>query len=335
MLKAGQGSLSVNYQNAIRQFENSRDIFAQLGDATEAAIAESWAVQLLSDVGKVDEGRRRIAALITTAEQRKFMILLPPSYYWLGISDYHQNEFSESTRNLKIALRLAEAGKNAFEIQHTRHAIAVNYSDLGEFETAIFYASKLLNESEPYYENVTQYWRTKGILAELSLRLKFFSTYLSLSRERLNIAQENWPDTSLVSDSLYQLVDAAAAKGDFSAALKYAGESMQILLKRGESPENTRGRARIYVLLGDLKSRTQDCNSALTDYDRALDLYGRLPEVTDAFYKIHRGRLFCFEQLRQQQSFSSELQIVLKLSVQFVDPSPAETSKQPIFQEWN
>ena len=80
------------------------------------------------------------------------MVLLPPAYYWLGMGDYLQSRFSESARNLKTALRLAEAGNNTFEIQHAEHALALNYSEIGELEPALFYAGKLLSDKELYFK---------------------------------------------------------------------------------------------------------------------------------------------------------------------------------------
>ena len=95
------------------------------------------------------------------------------------MGDYRQNRFSESARHLKTALRLAEAGNNAFEIQHAQQAIVQNYSELGELEQALFYASKMLMDQGPYYQNAAQSWRDKGTLADLLLKLKFLATSLS------------------------------------------------------------------------------------------------------------------------------------------------------------
>lgn len=294
-------------------------------------MAESWAVQLLPDVAKVAESRLRLAAIIANAEREKFMVLLPPAYYWLGISDRHQNRISDSNKRLKTALRLAEATHNAFEIQHAQQGLAFSYSDLGELEPALFYASKMLTDKGLYYQNSTQDWRDKVTLADLSLKLKFFSTSLSLSREHLSMVQESSPASSLVNDSLRFMINAATAKEDFPAALEYAGESMQIARKRGDSAENTRTIAEIYLLLADIKSKSKNCIEALADYDQALEMYRRLPEVTDSLYQIHKGKLFCFEQLDQRESFSTELNLVLKLSEEYRATIREDDSRQAFF----
>jgi CHAT domain-containing protein/Tfp pilus assembly protein PilF len=331
ILAAGQKLVSTDTAQAISQFEKSRDIFTRLGDECDAQVAENWAIQFLPDIAKVAESRLRLAAIIATAEGRKFNVLLPPAYYWLGMSDYRQNRFSGSAEHLKTALRLAEAGANAFEIQHAQHALAVNYSELGELQPTLLYASKLLANRNLYYQNPSQDWRVKGALADLVLKLKFFATALNLSQERLSMAQQFWPNSRRVNDSLRPLIEAATAKGDFLAALEYANESMQIAHQGGDTAENTGKTAEVYVLLADLKRQTKDCNEALADYDKALDLYRRFPEGTERLYQIHKGKLFCFQQLNRQEDFSSELKTVFKLSEEYRATIREDDSRQAYF----
>ncbi len=320
-----------DYAKAILEFEKSRDLFAQLGDTAEADIAEIWAAQLLPDVAKVAESRQRLAAIIATAESRKFNVLIPTAYYWLGVSDYRQNNLSQMSRNYKTALRLAEASGNAFEVQHAQESLASYYSELGELEPALLYASKMLPGKDLYYQNRIQSWREKGTLADLSLKLKFFEASLSFSKEALDIAQEKWPASGLVNSNLRNVVNAAVAKGDFATALKYAEESRELALKRGDSAENTQTTAEVYLMLADIKSLTKDCNAALTDYDKALELYGRLPEFTVSSYQIHKGRLFCFQQLNRQEDFSGELKTVLRLSEEYRATIREDDSRRAFF----
>ena len=319
-------------QRAISELESSRNLFARLGDECEAAIAETWAAQLLPDVGEVAASHMRLSAMIANASSRKFAVLLPPAYYSLGMGDYYQNRLSESARNLKTALRLSEAGNNTFEIQHAQDALALNYSNIGEFQPALFYAGKILSDNAFYFESLNQTLRTKGTLAFLSLKLQCFWTSLSLSREHLSITQENWPNSSRVNDSLRRLINAASAKGDLAAALRYAEESMRIALAREPAAENTSTTAKIYLLLAEIKSRAKDCDDALPNYDKALELYGRLPEVTDNLYQIHKGKLFCFQQLDRQNDFSNELKIVLKLAEDYRTTVREDDSRQAFFE---
>lgn len=332
VLARGQRFVSTPPAQSLSYFEKSRDLFTQLGDECEAAIAENWAAQFLRDVGRVDEGRLRLTAMVANAESRKYMALLPPAYYYLGMSDYSQGHPSESARNLKTALRLAEAGNNTLEVQHAEDALTKNYSKIGELEPALSYASKMLSDQGLYYQkSENQYLRDKGTLAELSLKLRFFSTSLSLSKEALSFARESSLDDIRLNDSLRHAAYAALGMEDFAAALKYANESMQIALKRGDDPETADTKGEIYWFLGDLKRRTKDCWGALADYNKALELYSRIPELTVTSYQIHKGKLFCFQQLNEQESFAGELKTVLELSEEYRHTIREDSSRQAFF----
>jgi CHAT domain-containing protein len=285
----------------------------------------------LPDVAKVTEGRERLTAIISNAGSRRFNILIPSAYYWLGVSDYRQNNLSQTNKNFKTALRLAEASGNGFEVQHVQEALASYYSVLGELEPALAYASKMLPGKDLYYQSPNQSWREKGTLADLTLKLKLFATSLGFSQEGLRIAQDISPGSIRVNQNLRNMVNAAVARNDFTAALQYAGQSNSISLERGESAENTQATAESYLLLAEVRSRMKDCNAALVDYDKALELYRRLPEFTLSSYQIHKGRLFCFEQLERREDFSAELKTVLKLSEEYRATIREDNSRQAFF----
>jgi len=329
---SGQDAIAnFKYASAIAEFEKSRDLFAQAGDNCDALIAELWAAQFLRDVARVDEGRQRLLAVIEEAESKNFKVLLPPAYYFVGLSDFSQRGLSETNRNLKTALRLSEATNNAFAIQHAVDALTANYAQLGELQTALSYAGRMLNNQGRDFQSERQVWRDKGTLADLSIKLKFFSTALSLSKEHLSLVREAPGDGSRLNNSLRQIAQAAQAGGDFGAALAYANESLRIARQRDDSNENSLIAAEIHGLLGDLKSQTRDCQAALADYDQALGLYQRLPEITSNLYGLHKGKLFCFQELDRQADFAAELGTVLKLSEAYRATIREDASRQTFF----
>jgi CHAT domain-containing protein len=330
MLDSGPRPGKSDYLKAVANFESSRDLFERLGDAPEAGIAEIWAVQLLPDVGKLAESRTRLSALIADAERRRYNVLLPAAYYWLGVTDYRRSSLSQTSRNYKTALRLAEAGGNTFEVEHAREALTSYYSDLGELEPALSYASEMLNVEYTYYRNPRQAWRDKGTLADLTLKLNLSAVSLDFAFERLGLTRAASPDMSLAKWGLRNVVHAAEARGDYEGALRYAG-SLRMALEGGDKPENTREAAALYLSLADLKGGAGDCAGALDDYDRALELYGRLPELSVSSYQIHKGRLLCFRQLGRREDFASEMRAVLKLSEEYRATIREDSSRQAFF----
>jgi CHAT domain-containing protein len=75
----------------------------------------------------------------------------------------------------------------------------------------------------------------------------------------------------------------------------------------------------------------RDYNEALADYDTALELYRRLPELSVSSYQIHKGKLFCFQQLERPQDFSSELQTVLALTEEYRATIREDDARQAFF----
>ena len=324
-----------DYATAIAQFDKSRNQFTRLGDVCEAAIAENWAAQCLPGAGRIEEARRRLAAEITMAQSKNFIFLQASAYYWLGVSDELQNEFSKSNKNYRTSMRLAEASNNTFEIQHAQETLCKNYSKVGELEPALSYASKMFSDNPIYCESNSQWLRNAGTLVDLLLKLDLPSASLSLSTEKLSVASgsgpNGGPNVRQVTDSLRYMVLAATARKDFSAALRYANDTMQITLKDDDSAANTKTKCLLYGLTGDVKSQTKDYANAVKDYDRALDLYGRIPELNLGLYQIHKGRLFCLRELNDQAGFSAELKTVLGLSEEYRRTIREDDSRQAFF----
>lgn len=330
-LAAGHEVMRDNPARAITAFEKARDLFAQAGDVSETAVAENWIAQFLPDIGKVAEGRSRLTATLANAENRKFMILIPSVYYWRGFSDFRQIRYSDGLKNYKTALRFAESADNVFEIHHAAEALAYNYSILGESEPALSYASKMVAAKGSYYEASNQLIRDLGTLADLSLKLQLFSASFGFAKEGLSIARENSPVDVGVSANLRKLEAVAEASGDFATALDYANQAKQLALSLEDSDVNTRVKAGAYLLLAGVKSKSNNCDEALTDYDKALELYLHHPEVTDALYQLHKGKLFCYRQLNRREEFVAELEIVLRLSEEYRATIREDDSRQAFF----
>ncbi|MFZ0749090.1 MAG: hypothetical protein WAM70_07005, partial [Pyrinomonadaceae bacterium] len=248
---------------AIALYEASRDRFARLDDRCAAAIAENWAAQFLRYVGRIDESRARLTAIVEDSTAKNFQALLPPAYYWLAMNDYSQGRLSESARNLRAALRVAEATHNVFEIQHADDGLAKHYAKLGELDLALLFSGKRFADQSAYYNNDSQYWRERGTLAELTLNLGLSATSLSVSREMLSFAEANQWDDVRLNDSLDHVIEASLASNDLNGALQHANRSLQIALKRGPGAESAESQAEIYRLLGDINRQGRNYSEAL------------------------------------------------------------------------
>jgi CHAT domain-containing protein len=332
LLASAEQLIGKDPAGAISLYEQSRDRFVRLDDRCAAVIAENWAAQLLRDVGRIDEARTRLIAIAKDSEANKFLALLPAAYYWLAMNDYSQGRLSESARNLRAALRVAESAQNVFEIQHAEDALAKHYAKLGELEQALFFSGKQFSDQGAYYHrSAAQYWRDRGTLAELTLKLGLPATSLSISREMLSFAEANRFDDVRRTDSLDHVIEASMATNDLNGALQQTKRSLEIVQKRGPGPEATVSKAEIYRLLGDINRRGENCSEALGYYDQALQLYEGLPAATPGAFAVHKGKLQCFQASRDEPKFVDELAVIRKLADEYRQNIREDTSRQAFF----
>jgi hypothetical protein len=57
-----------------------------------------------------------------------------------------------------------------------------------------------------------------------------------------------------------------------------------------------------------------------------------MPQLTVSSYQIHKGRLFCFRELNDRQSFTAELLTVLALSEEYRRTIREDSSRQAFFE---
>ena len=67
----------------------------------------------------------------------------------------------------------------------------------------------------------------------------------------------------------------------------------------------------------DLKSEMQNCNEALVDYEKSLEFYAKIPQMTHSLYNVHKGKLLCLQKLNKQDEFQNEQTTVLNLSEEY------------------
>lgn len=319
------------YAAAIGEFEKSRDLFSALGDEPEALIAEIWATQFLIDISKIDKSRMRLNALGETADQKKYKVFAPAVLYFLSQADFRQNRFSDSLKNAKNALQKAVETENFLEIEHCAESIAGTYNEIGETEKSLTFLGEIIRP-DAYLESQTQYWRNKGSLAELMLKTGFLTTAEDVTKEELLIAKKTMPKADLIDSSLRRLAVISAEKNEFETALQAVEEVRANTENREESEQNNFSLAETFLLRGDIERQMKSCETALGDYEKSLEIYEKISELTVSIYSIHKGRLLCFNALGEKPEFQDELEKVLDLSEEYRRKIREDESRQAFFE---
>lgn len=319
------------YQESIELFNQSKMQFLKLGNETEANISDIWAAQMLVDVSKIDESRKRLNALIQLGEQQNFRIFLPTAHYWLSVCDFRQRQFSQGIRSKKNALKISEETDNDFEIKRNSESLAFIYDYFGETQPALFYIVKALDNKTAYYIEVSQTYRNLFTATRLLSTFDYNITTIDFGKESLLTSRDILTKTNAVNDSLRELIKVLAKNGRFDEALKYAAESNAIALNREESPENTRTVADTFLTRADLKSKMQNCGEAVADYNKSLEFYDKIPQATFNLYNVRKGKLICLLKLSKTDEFQTELETVLKLSEENRQNIRKDSERQAFF----
>ncbi len=316
---------------AIALFEKSKKIFRELNDPAEEYVADLWVAQTLPDIGEIGESNIRLNSLIRSSEDRKFEVLLPTAYYWIGTGEGKQQKSSLSIKSFQKALQKAEAASALYEIRHSGQELASAYNDLEEPERAVDYYDKVIDKIGTYPEGA-QTARNLVTFAEVFGKLGLNSTAADFALEGFNMKEDkSLLKTNLINASLRELTGALARKGRFAEALKFADESNQIALSGEPSADKDITIADTYLARGVLKYQMENCDAALADYDKSLEFYNRVPETTYNLYKVHKGKLLCFQAPGRQDEFDAELETVLRLSEEYRQNIREDSSRQAFF----
>jgi len=326
-------ALRASSQSAasIERFEKGKQALLAAGDSAESYVAELEAASTLSYTGRVSDGLSRLKSLIQTAEARKFKVLIPVSYYWVGVCEWKQNEISRSVKSKQTAISLAEETGNSYEVQHSAEDLANIYVKLGEQAKALAYINKALENKDPYYSNPYQVCRNLRTSSIMFRKFDFPSIAADFAMEGLQLSRQVANKNDLLNVSLQELTKALAQKQQFDKALEYADESNKIALDKEKKEENSKLIGDTFLFRGELKYQMQKCNEALSDYESSLEFYQKLPELAYNVYDSHKGKLLCFQMLGKRDEFAGEFKTVLQLSEKYRQNIHEDDSRQAFF----
>ena len=331
LLSEGVGSvMSGKYTDSINSFGRSKTAFLKAGNRIESNIAEIWAAEMLPDLGKIEESRKRLNSLISMAESKKYKIILPVAYYWLGVGKFRQKKFSEGIRDRKKGLEIAKETKNHYEIRHISESLAAVYSFFGEFKNSLNYQN--LVKDKTFYSSEAQAWRNLITTSQLLEKLNFGSTAIDFAIESVDFSKAHLTKALAVDNSLRESAKTLSKNGKFVEALEFVSEANKLVSGKGATSENFKIIADHYLEMGILKSKMKNFVGALEDFERSLEFYNKNPETTFDLYDVHKERLLSFKKLDRRKDFQRELKTAMKLSEEYRKNIREDNIRQAFFE---
>lgn len=317
---------------AIGKFDESGRLYRRARNDIEAAMADLWSAQMLIHDARIAESYEKMTALLADAKARRHKIISANLSYWLGVCDGRQRSFSRSIKHTRSALSISQETENLFELKHAAENLAIIYNSLGEAGKSLDNLSGAFETDNVYYVDTSQTWRNLNTTADLFSQIEHYSTAVDFATESVGLSRLIFGDKVGVNDSLRHLSSSLTKNGRFAKAIEVSNAAIELALTREQNPQNRKYLADAFLTRGDVNREMGDCPAALEDYTSSLGANIDQTEQVQSRYRLHKGKLQCFYDLKHQTDFESELETVLKMSEEYRSSIRQDDSRQAFFE---
>lgn len=282
----------AEYEEAFDHFLRAQQLFAQADDEPEAKLVDYWLAYCLCRTDKMEEGAARLEDLINYSEPRGYKWLRSQALSLLANCYDLLGEHSRSISYDRQALAGAEAIADTYNQQKLLTQIALQYTQLGQFDFALAYNQRSLFLARDGSSSVRQTGRNFTFTSQTLCALKAYDAAAAYEAEALQLGVGELKDPTLINLSHIHLGMIYAARRLYDEAAAELDASLRVA--RATDDEQARQRMVAYstLQLAHLKRQTGDYAGALKLYGAAQDLYGPLKFDIDT-YDLHKGQLLC------------------------------------------
>lgn len=322
-----EGLLSIGSKDkrALESFEASARSFSEAGNEQGEILARYWAMQCLSSLGRLREGLQMGSDIIDFSRAKNYKWLEASARYFSGIVLFKQEEFTRALDSYTIGLEGSKGAGDTLLEQRIVNTIIETCMETGEIRKALRYHYR--NDDLYYRDPVTQ-WRNNLSDGRILLKLKLDGAAAEFAAESLAYARKTGkPDT--VASSLLLMAESMAAKNRLDEALSLAEQALAVV--DADDKEKPARKGNIVLNIANLKSELGKNEESLADYDQAISLFEKVPEIQLDNYAAHRGRLMRFRDLHRSADVTAELETVLSLADGFRRKVYDDESRQTFF----
>jgi CHAT domain-containing protein/Tfp pilus assembly protein PilF len=302
----------AEYEEAFSHFLRAQQLFVQADDGPETKLVDYWLAYCHCRTDKMKESAARLENLINYSELRGYkwlrsqaLCLLANCYDLLG-------EHSRSISHNRKALAIAEAIADTYNQQKLLTQIALQYTQLGQFDQALAYNQRSLLLARDGSSSVRQTWRNFTFTSQTLCALKAYAAAAAYEAEALQLGLGELKDPTLIHLSHIHLGMIYAARQLYDEAAAELDASLRVARTADDGQARQRMVAYSTLQLAHLKRQTRDYAGALKLYDAAQDLYGPLKFDIDT-YDLHKGRLLCDLMGGDDSTIQAEIARVMSL----------------------
>ena len=324
----GWGRLEVK-QN-LNLFTEARDLFEQAGDFPESRFADYWIS--FCHFREHDQGRSRqvLDPLLLICENRSYASLQSRGLYLLSAIQFDLNEHSKAVDFALQSVRVSERTNDSVALLNASDALIEYYRYLGNYSKSLAFIQKSLPLLGAKTLDPIQAARHNGVVALALTTIGFHDAAAGYQKESLRYAIET--GSTVLKANNYSFLGLINGRlKNTTEALKEAQLGLDLAQANASEPAGRGLMAFAALQMGNVQKDAGDFEKAIPFYTQSIELYQTFPDFQTHLYQAHKGRLFCYLRLQNDELARTEISTMLALMEKYRSKISGENSRNTFF----
>ncbi|MGB7923469.1 MAG: CHAT domain-containing protein [Pyrinomonadaceae bacterium] len=304
--------LNTQYNFALTHFEEARTSYSKAGDVWEAKLVEYWISYCLTQLDRVADSIDLLRKLVEFCEVRSYKWLHAQTYYWIAVNYSILSEYSSAIEYYRLSFKLADAISDTYQMQKALTELGGEYADLRQQQSSLEFFYKSLSVAFHTGASPRQALRNFTTAASALFAFKYYDAAAAMGNEALQLSAEELNDPSLNYVLHLNLGRIYSKLRRFDDAIYQAELGMQTAQSAQDAVAKRKLMANAQLQLADIRREAGDCDRALGDYNRSIELYEQM-EFDVYRYAAYKGRLLCSLTLNDKASIERDLPHLLQV----------------------
>lgn len=323
---------NADYENALSQFDQARNLFTQTGNIWEANLCEYWLAYCEFQLDRILSSNDRLTRLMNYCEQNSYKWLYAQSTHWLSINASASKEISKALNFLTLSLRASEEVSDFYNVQKNYIYLAAVQSSVRQFEPALVNLAKALPVLNAPEFSLRLKWKGLDQVSQTFFAMGLYDAAACFEKEAIDLNADHINDVTFQRVAFASLSRICNSQKQYDDAVAYAQQSRVA----AESMPNVRARQKgisfAFLQSAAAEFERGDLDAALTDYEHAISIYSTM-EFKPYEYQAEKGRLLCYLAKGDEVAIQATTPKVLRLFEENRELILEEQNRETYFDE--
>jgi CHAT domain-containing protein len=303
---------SSGYVSALDWFVRAGQTFEEAGDHWEARYAEYWVGYCTFQKPDKQKALVILEQLVEAFKSQNYHWLHALSLNSLANVNAAFSEYSKALQCTQKALEISELLDDPYGMQKNLAQLGNEYKTLGSFKQSLAYMQRCLETAALDWSGARQMWRNYDSAADLMKAHGYLAAAADYEAEALQLAQNEINNAEYIYVSYVHLGVIYGEMDRLSEGIGMAQLGYQAVEAAPVNSPRRKMMAYACLMLGQLHRKSQDLETALDYYNRAIEIYEDI-NYPPQIYNAHKGRLLCYIEQKDDSLAKVELENVLSL----------------------